>query len=399
MLGNQPQYTADLAGSLGRFREGIDRSTLVSAIRSAIGRPLEVVDRRPFPPDLTAEELAYRIRLPGATTRPIALVAELLAFAEETTERAEPADGKVTQPADGEITQPSDDEPVEPVGEWAGEDVNASLEEPPVETEPAGPTQADEPNNQSDADRAARFAAWLEELPVDDDPWHAEPSPVEPVQRPPEGSEGIGDSRSRLLRDATATLTGLAGIVALVVAVWPMTAGGVLEATGTPAPDAAIVAPANTPDATAPQASVAPDPGAAAGSATDPDATDPAQHPATTATPDGAIAVTGPTQGPVRTTDPTPRATQPAATPTPRSPATPSPTSNPAVPPPANPSPTPDPTVVAGPTLEPTAEPTPTPTPTPEPTPTPTPDPTPEPTPEPTPDPTPETTPDPTPEQ
>ena len=62
-------YQVDVAT---RLRNGVDQSTALATIRRVTGRPLEVVDPRPFPPALTADEIAYRIRLPGATTRPVA---------------------------------------------------------------------------------------------------------------------------------------------------------------------------------------------------------------------------------------------------------------------------------------------------------------------------------------
>lgn len=319
MLGNQRQYQVDVAASLERFRDGLDRSTAMSLIRSLTGRTLQLADHRPFPPALTGDEIAYRIRLPGAS-RPVV----------ETGERL-------------------------------------------VVSEPAVASAA------------------VQAVHPDDSP--APETVVEPLDRHATGPSDLSGEvvRTRLLRDTTAMVTGLAGIVALVLAVWPMTPGGVLDATGTPGPNAAVLVPVTagqSPGTVAPQASLVPD--ASAGSPI---------APAATVVP----AEDDPVQGPAPTNRPQPRAAQPVVGPAPKSPTAPAPSSNPAVPPPVigPPSPTPRPVVTPSPTGEPPPPATPTPaTPTPEPTPatTPTADPTPDPTPEPTPDPTPEPTPDPTPD-
>jgi hypothetical protein len=345
MLGNQRQYQVDVAGSLGRFRDGLDRSTAMSTIRGLTGRPLALADPRPFPPALSSEEIAYRIRLPGATTRPLVRTVE-------EVDDAEPA-------------------------------LAAAIVEQSEQIELGVSPVADAHLGMIRRQAVARSDA------------------------------SGGFLRTRLLRDATATFTGLAGITALILAVWPMTAGGVLDATGTPGPELAVVVPVtteHTPDATTPRASVAPD--LPTGSPILPAAVTPSEEPASTATPGGG-STGSPGRGPARTSDPT----QPAASPAPGTPPPPppAPSSNPGAPPPVDeplvtpdpilvpgptwtPPPTPDPDPTAPPIPTPTPEPTPIPTPSPEPTPEPTPDPTPEPTAEPTPEPTPDPTPEPTPE-
>jgi hypothetical protein len=59
------------AGQLERLRDLADRSIAMFLFRRLTGRPTEVADRRPFPPALTGDEIAYRLRMPGATVRPI----------------------------------------------------------------------------------------------------------------------------------------------------------------------------------------------------------------------------------------------------------------------------------------------------------------------------------------
>jgi hypothetical protein len=56
-----------------RLGDIVDRSIAMFVFRRLTGRPTEVPDRRPFPPALSPDEVAYRLRLPGATTRPIVL--------------------------------------------------------------------------------------------------------------------------------------------------------------------------------------------------------------------------------------------------------------------------------------------------------------------------------------
>jgi hypothetical protein len=57
--------------SVERLRDDVDRSILMFAFRRLAGRPTEVADRRPFPPDLSGDEIAYRLRVDGATSRPV----------------------------------------------------------------------------------------------------------------------------------------------------------------------------------------------------------------------------------------------------------------------------------------------------------------------------------------
>ncbi|HEX6381943.1 MAG TPA: hypothetical protein VF180_11930, partial [Acidimicrobiia bacterium] len=158
MIGNQHREHVAF-GSLERIRIVLEQTAAMAFLRGVIGRPYAFVDRRPFPPDLTSEEIAYRIRLPGATSRPVV----------ETMERVEDV---------GHAVSPTDVQPVEP----------------------GRPTRL----------------------------------------------KGTGFSvRIRLLRDATA-LAPLAGVIALVLAGWPMSVGGVLELTGKPGPNVSVIAPEAT---------------------------------------------------------------------------------------------------------------------------------------------------------
>ena len=252
MLGNRHQHRVEIAGSLERLRSDLrielDQTATMSFIRRVTGRPFELVDRRPFPPDLTGEEIAYRIRLPGATTRPVARPVEAV----ERTE--EPAFTAVAVPvaAVASFVEPviaSGLSPVEPVATRVLAAVPGPVE--PVVTRVAS-------------------------------------APLQPVRpqtnRRPEARDAF--DRARLLRDSAATLAGLAGVAVLVLALWPMSVGRVLDATGTPGPNVAILAPGATESATdeaAPAASSAAG-GASSGPSIAPGAA-PTDEPAATFTP------------------------------------------------------------------------------------------------------------------
>jgi hypothetical protein len=164
--------------------------------------------------------------------------------------------------------------------------------------------------------------------------------------------------RGPVSREGAFAAAGLVVVLVAAFAIWPRNEGGVLSATGTPAP---------------------PSP---AGEASSPSAR-PIDSPSPTAASSVLASAT-----PTPTTDATPT---PTAAPTARATATPRPTARPTNTPRPTARPTAKPTATPKPTAEPTPEPTPAPTP--EPTPIPTPVPTPEPTPIPTPEPTPEPTP------
>jgi hypothetical protein len=361
MLGNPHQYQIAFPGSLARFLSVLDQSTAMSFIRGATGRPLEIADRRPFPPDLTSEELAYRMRLPGAARRPDLDAVELIGAVEPVAA-------------------------LEPLG---AVDLSGGTDGF-VDFEPA--------------------VAPANVLPVEPDGSLVAHAPVEPVRRQAMvRSEAMSSFvRTRLVRDTAATLAALAGVTAIVLAVWPMTAGGVLDETGTPGQNLAVVVPSSTEQPRVPAGPQAFVPGDSwTGSSTAPVPV-PTEAPAAAAIPDDVATVDRPVANPSRSSQPPSRSTPPTVR-TPRAPAARQPTANPAVPPPnQGPQATPNPVQAPGPIWLPAPTPTPTPTPTPEvtpqPTPTPeptpdaTPDPTPEPTPVPTPDPTPEPTPDPTPD-
>ncbi len=292
MLGNRHQHRVEIAGSLERLRNDLrielDQTATMSFIRRVTGRPFELVDRRPFPPDLTGEEIAYRIRLPGATTRPVARPVEAVERTEAPVLTAVAA--SVAAPV---AAVASFDEPV----------IASGL--PPVEPV------------------ATRVLAAVPG-PVEPVVTRVASAPLQPVRpqtnRRPEARDPF--DRARLLRDSAATLAGLAGVAVLVLALWPMSVGRVLDATGTPGPNVAILAPGATESATdeaAPAASSAgvasPGPSIAPGAA-------PTDEPAATVTPG---TVNRPANNPPRTNQPVPRATQPAAVGAPRTPAPPAP--------------------------------------------------------------------------
>jgi hypothetical protein len=180
---------------------------------------------------------------------------------------------------------------------------------------------------------------------------------------------------SAMSRQGRVVAAGLVGVLVVgfvgAFALWPRPGGGVLSATGTPAPSPTSDVPSSTPISTD-----SPTPSA------------PTVEPTS-----DVIATPSPTTAPTTDATPTPTAVPtatPAATRTPRPTARPTNTPRPTA------HPTPTPTATVGPTPTPSPSPTPVATPTPMPTPGPTPAPTPEPTPAPTPEPTPDPTPDPT---
>ena len=71
MSGDGDEDQVHPAGPLEWLRDVVDRSIAMFMFRRLTGRPTEVADRRPFPPALSADEVAYRIRAPGATARPV----------------------------------------------------------------------------------------------------------------------------------------------------------------------------------------------------------------------------------------------------------------------------------------------------------------------------------------
>ena len=179
----------------------------------------------------------------------------------------------------------------------------------------------------------------------------------------------VGIRRLPVPPEAVFATMGLVAVLVAAFAFWPRPAGGVLSATGTPAP----------PSPTDGLLSAAPTP------------TDPGTSPSLSAEPSGDHS---PTPSPTATAHPTatPKPTaHPAATPK----RTPKPTARPTATPKSTTQPTATPTPTAAPTPSPSPAPTPSPTATPDPTPAPTPSPTPAPTP--TPDPTPDPTTAPTP--
>ena len=161
-------------------------------------------------------------------------------------------------------------------------------------------------------------------------------------------------------REGAVAAMGLVAVLVAASVLWSRGEGGVLSATGTPAPTDHAVELASPTPAAEPTATVSLTSG-------------PTTSPATAATPTPTATAT-PTDGPTATRTP-----RPTARPT----KTPKPTAQP----------TPTPTITASPTPTPAATREPTPAPTPEPTPVPTPAPTPVPTPDPTPEPTPDPTP------
>lgn len=73
MLSSDDQDRAHPARSLEQLRDIVDGSIAMFVFRRLTGQPTEVVDRRPFPPDLSGDEIAYRLRVDGATSRPTVL--------------------------------------------------------------------------------------------------------------------------------------------------------------------------------------------------------------------------------------------------------------------------------------------------------------------------------------
>jgi hypothetical protein len=314
-----------------------------SLLRRVSGRPLELVDRRPFPPLMTSEEIAYRIGLPE-TVLPGTRLPELPVGPEAS---ARP----VMLPVLAVVSGPPVDARLAPVVEAPGIVRRPRLRVALGRTVGRG---------------TGRLA----------------PS-----------RSGVDDAtvvRHRLIRDAGATLAGLGSVAVLVIALFPASSGGVLSAIATPDPQAAAVAPVGV----AGDSQVAASPGAAmpavAPSAV---ATSPVDQGATDqGATDGSSPISGPPADPG-----TPRGAAPAPTASAKPGPSPTRTQKPDATPLPTPvaTPVPDPDATPSPTPEPTSMPTPDPTleapdPTPSPTPDPTPSPTPEPTPEPTPDPTPE---------